>query len=531
MKKISNILMLLAMSLMTMAQQQVAQQGELPCDWWMEGYPDHFCDCRAGTPFQYPFELEISDTVWFSSTVDDLKLGLSAYWIANSSVTFEVYAFCSSLTPTIKLTVGSNQMKEMTIDEINAKLDQMGGSSMSGVISTLVPRIKVYPNGGTGKVYCYPYDEGPKSTCDSTLRFFPGMTFVCSQAEEVYKLYPGNISTKGEGFIRWKQKDNLPGTIRLTKDSCNGEEIANVTLRDSMHVYMLDTTQMKAIKAAKDTIYVHVTHDSSYVGRVVYRNSIKWDDQQIDTTICQGKGLVLPDTTLMQSTVYPNDILYKKADTLAVTTYHLTVEEPEVLYDTLNYKAAQLPTTYRNQYIPKNGWGDYEFMIHQSNRCDDIVRLHVAHDTVRREIEVNDTLCVGRTITYSGVTYSQDTVIRDSIWEDADTWVVRDITIHFTEPELEFDTIAIPMEWLTPSGYWYSVYGILITDFCDTLITKTKKNTCTRLIQLHIKQRSIGVGIDEVPISDMPTVKYLRDGVIYIRREGHEYDLLGRPVK
>jgi len=156
MKRIANIVILLAMSLMAVAQ------SEGQCEWWKEGYPDHFCDCRAGTPFQFPLQVALTDTMWFSTTVEDLKLGLSAYWLASTSLTFEVYAFCSSYTPTITMTVGGNQMREMSMDEINSKLDQMGGSGMGGVISTLVPRIKVYPNnGGTGTVYCYPYDEGP----------------------------------------------------------------------------------------------------------------------------------------------------------------------------------------------------------------------------------------------------------------------------------------------------------------------------------------------------------------------------------
>lgn len=85
MKRITNIVMLLAMSLMAMAQEQMPQ-SELPCDWWMEGYPEHFCDCRAGTPFQFPLQVELTDTMWFSSTVQDLKLGLSAYWLASTAL-------------------------------------------------------------------------------------------------------------------------------------------------------------------------------------------------------------------------------------------------------------------------------------------------------------------------------------------------------------------------------------------------------------------------------------------------------------
>ena len=521
----------MAMSLMMFAQEQMPQANP-PCEGWMDLFPPHYCECHTTSiPFQFPLQVELTDTMWFSTTVDDLKAGLSAYWLANSSLTFEVYAYCLSYVPTITMTVGPNQMREMSVNEINAKLDQMGGAGLGGVMSTLTPRIKVYPNGEGGTVYCYPYDQGPKSTCDSILRFLPRMTYVCDQAEEVYKLYPSNIATNGLGFIRWKQKNNLPATIRMTKDSCNGQEIVNVTLQDSMHVYMLDSAKMKAIKKAKDTIYVHVTHDASYVGRVIYRNTLQWDAQRIDTTLCQGMGLQLPDTTLRQTTVYPNDILFKKGDTLSATTYYLTVEEPTVQYDTLRLKASQLPYNYRNQIIPKNGWGDYSFTIRQANRCDDIVNVHVERIVIREETEVNDTICLGMKATYGGVTYDRDTIIRDSLWADQDTWLVRDITIHFTDPEVEFDTLYIPQEGFTVNGYWDEGYGVLILGYGDTLIVKTQRNKCTRWLQLHIEPRSTGTDMDEIPVSDISAIKYMRDGVMYIRRGEQEYDLLGRPIQ
>ena len=202
-KKIANIVLLLAMSLMTVAQEQMPQAIDTTCYGWFPIYPAHYCECRNNSiPFQFPLEVELTDTMWFSSTAKDMKLGLSAYWIASSSLTFEIYAYCSSVTPTFTMTVGANQMREMSVDDINAKLEQMAGTSASSVIETLTPRIKVYPNGGTGHVYCYPYDQGPKSTCDTILRFLPRMTYVCDQAEEVYKLQPNNIASTGQGFIR-----------------------------------------------------------------------------------------------------------------------------------------------------------------------------------------------------------------------------------------------------------------------------------------------------------------------------------------
>lgn len=514
-----------------MAQQEVPEMKDDYCWGKLPGYPDHYCTCRnTSQNFQYPLDVEVTDTVWYAASVNDLRQGLSAYWFSDCSITFEVYAFCSSKTPTIQLTVGPNQMCDLDVAEINRRLDEMG--DMAELMSqVLTPRVKVYPNGGTGHVYCYPYDQGPVSTCADPLPVIPRMVYVCDQATEVYELQPKNISSNGKGFIQWKQKNNQPGTIRLTLESCNGTEIANATLADSMRVMVLDPNVMKAAKTANKSVFVHVTHPSNYVGRMVYRNSIKWDNQRIDTTLCQGKGLRLQDTTLTQTTVYPNDTLWTVSDTLSLTTYYLTIEAPTPVYDTLRLKAKQLPYNYRNQIIPKEGWGDYDFTIHQAERCDERYLVHVEHDVVKTEMMVNDTLCMGKSVTYGDITYITDTVIRDSTWVDDDTWAIRDITIHFTEPEVEFDTVVVAPSKMTDRGYWYAELGVLV-QYGDTLIVKTKKNTCTRWIRLHVEEGEEETHVDlQSVMYETQACKYLRDGVIFIRREGQEYDLLGRPVK
>jgi len=511
------------------AQEQAPQMKDDWCVGKLPTYPDHYCTCRnASTQFAYPMQVQVSDTMWFYASVDDMKQGLSAYWFADCSITFEVYAFCSSKVPTIAMTVGPNQMREMDVAYINQKLDEMG--DMAELMSqVLTPRVKVYPNGGTGTVYCYPYDQGPTSTCQETLPLIPRMTYVCDQTTEVYELHPEQIASNGQGFIRWKQKKNLAGTIRLTDGACDGPEIGQMTLTDSMRVMMLNADTMQAAKQAGRSVFVHVTHPADYVGRIYYYKTIKWDVQRIDTTICQGKSLQLSDTTLSQTTVYPNDTLWKKGDTLSLTTYYLTIEPPTPQQDTLVLKAAQLPYNYRNQLIPKDGWGDYDLTIHRADQCDERYLLHVEHDVVTRSTVVDTAVCLGRTVTFGGVTYDMDTVIRDSAWADADTWVTSDITIRFTEPETEYDTIAIPASWFVNGRYWYGDLGVTLYGYGDTLIVKTKKNQCTRWIQLHVEEREIGTLVETVP-TEAETYKYIRNGILYIRREGQDYDLMGRPV-
>jgi len=520
MKKILYILLLMA----TCAYAQQENCNALP------SYPYYYCECRnTSMPFSFPLSMDIQDTVWFSATVNDLKQGMSAYWFSDCSVTFEVYAFCLSKEPSISMTVGSNQMREMDVAAINKKLDDMGevASMMS---QTLTPRVRVYPNGGSGHVYCYPYNHGPKSTCsDSILPLIARMTYVCDTTSEVYELKPNRIATNGQGFIQWKQKTNQPCTVWLTKDSCAGPEIARATLSDSLRVMMLDPVQMKAIKQAGKSVFVHVDQASGNVGRLVYRNRIVWEENATDTVLCQGKKLQLADTALTVTTVYPNDTLWKKGDTLNLMTYHLTVEPPVPHYDTLLLKAAQLPTTYHNQIIEKDGWGDYEFTIRRANQCDELYKVHVAHDVTRQETIVDTTVCRGRTLSFANVTYTNDTVIQDSVWADADTWVVRDITIHFAEPELEYDTVAVAPEEIL-DGYLYNALNVLVYSYGDTLIVKTKKNDCTRHVQLTVVEKENTTDMILVP-APSGTYKYMRDGMLYIRREGQDYDLLGRKKK
>ena len=188
--------------------------------------PYYYDDCRNNSiPFAFPMERVIKDTMWFTATIDDIKQGISASWYSDVAVTMEIYAFCASKVPSFTLTVGANQMREMEAEKIQKKLDEMGDAAQA-MAQTLTPHIRIYPhNKGQGTVYCYPYDQGPHSTCDTLLPVFVKKTNVCSSVDNVYELIPTRMSSYGRGFIVWKQKKNLPATIYITTDSCNGPVI------------------------------------------------------------------------------------------------------------------------------------------------------------------------------------------------------------------------------------------------------------------------------------------------------------------
>ena len=160
--------------------------------------------------FQFGMDMEISDTIWFSATIPELKQGLSAYWFSTKGIRLELYALCSSTAPTMTITVGGNTMREMDINFINQKLDEMGNLAEMAE-SVMNPHLRVYPlNGGSGHVMAYPYDEGPHSTCDNLLPVVHGMTYVSNHDEDVYALAPSAIRKNQQMYVQWKQKDNQP---------------------------------------------------------------------------------------------------------------------------------------------------------------------------------------------------------------------------------------------------------------------------------------------------------------------------------
>ncbi len=492
--------------------------------------PYYYDDCRNNSiPFAFPVERVIADTMWFTASFEDMKKGISANWYSDDSVTIEVYAFCTSKVPSFALTVGPNQMREMDAEKINKKLEEAGETAQA-MAQTLTPHIRIYPhNKGKGEVYCYPYDQGPHSTCDKPLPIFSRKTNVCSAADNVYKLIPSRISSSGLGFIVWKQKKDLPGTIYVTKNSCDGPEIGRSVLTDSLHVMVLDSVKMKAAYRAKDTLYIHVEHPEDYVGRMIYRPYIQWKKQVIDTTFCQGKRLVLHDTILTKTTVYTKDTLWTMGDSLACTTYKVTVIPPDTQYTTLKLFASQLPYLYNGTVIPKGGWDkDYYWFVHKTNQCDKLGYVHVERKFNIQHETIDTTICQGKGFAFGEHVYYTDTTTLDSAWLTQDLWAVDTIKLKIQTPETEFDTVTVTPSQMS-AGYVYKPYNIVLNQYGDTLVLAQQKGQCDRKIQITVLQGEDPTTSAEYLTNNQRSAgKFLRNGVMYIRRNGEEYDILGR---
>ena len=333
--------MLMLLPLQAMAQATSCADDEF---WkvYKDSLPDTYCECTYNTtPFVFPIDTVLTEPVWFSAKMDDIKQGMSAYWFSDDSVVLEVYAFCISHRPTISMIVPPNRMYEMPVDEINKRIDELPGSAE--YLKTLEPRIRAYTlHGGVGTVYCYPYNHGPHSTCEKPMEMRSWMTYVCEEAENVYRIPASNIPSKGKAFLRWIHKPdhaNLksqPADIRLTLDSCDGEEAGRATITDSMHVYMFDSAMLVDARKAGRDVWVHVSHVEGITGRLRYFANPKYAEgmPDIDESICLGKTLTVNGREYSSDTTFIEGI-YVNRDTLSTQHVTLTFTEPTPIYDTV----------------------------------------------------------------------------------------------------------------------------------------------------------------------------------------------------
>ena len=346
------------------------------CETWRKtmGYPSYYCYClEESETFQFPLDRIVSDTMWFDANINDLKHGISAYWFADCAVTIEVYAFCSSKTPTISITVGANRMTSKSEEEINKKLAEMG--NMAEIVDKiLTPHIRVYPHGkGSGHVYCYPENQGPHSTCDSLLPVRRTMKYISSHADDVYVLEPKTMPESGQMYVHWKAPNNHPCTLEVASD-CQGGTLFTTTLSDSLDVCWVDSTLLHQKKAAGENLYFRFLHHADTAGWIRFTSDPVYLTSLRDTALCEGKAPWSEQDSLIWT-----DTIWYAIDTLLQQGYRLSILPPDTLADTLAVPHSQLETGY--YYLPADttlrDTGDYVFTIEAEGECTYILLLNV----------------------------------------------------------------------------------------------------------------------------------------------------------
>lgn len=380
------LIVIVAMATLADAQTQLPQARPWSnfCDSTMKilDMPYHYCMCKEfSNEFSFPLEAEISDTVWYTATINDLRQGICAYWFSSVPVTMEVFAFCASKVPTFSLTVGGNQMREVDAKMIDDQLNELSKQEQL-MVETFKPHMRVYPhNGGTGRVYCYPYGQGPESTCADPMPLRAGMTYICEKEKNVYRMEWSSIAASGKSFVLWKQEKNKPCEIRLTLDSCTGEEIGRAVLSDSLHVYQPDSAAIVSARNNKRSIWLHVEHEKGYTGRIYCYNNPKYTEQRLlplKNKVCQGKTLTANFRTYDHDTTF-TDTLWVTRDTLNTQDISFTFTQPTMEYDTVHVSAADLARGYRypSTTVVFYTYTDSTIVIKKNNACTRVVHVTV----------------------------------------------------------------------------------------------------------------------------------------------------------
>ena len=342
-------------------------------------YPYYYCECAQDNTVEFHFGLDtvITDTLWFSATVSELKHGMSAYWFSDKPVHLELYALCSSTQPTFTMNVGANTMRDIDVDFINNKLAEMG--DLAELAETVVrPHLRVYPlKGGQGRVLAFAYDEGPHSTCEDIFPVKNGMTYITNHDEDIYAWLPADMRKDQQMFVQWQQKFNLPCEMEFLRGTCSDPElICKRTMSDSTKLFFPDTAIVNKAKAAGDTLFFRFRHNAEDVGRVRFRYNVKWMESEMDTTFCEGMTLELADTVLKETTDYSGDTVWRCLDTVDIYTYHVHVKQPKLKHDTLWIYKSDLPMYYQKTYYVDR-MGQHDVYIRRKNTCTKHILLQV----------------------------------------------------------------------------------------------------------------------------------------------------------
>ncbi len=452
----------------------------LPC--MGDTMPDYYCDCMGGIPFHYGLDTIVSDTVWFVTKVSDiLNNGMTAYWFSDSVVSIDIFIACHLSNPNKRVELTKNSSRIMSPAEIRAMLGNAG--DMGQLIGNKPVYLRVAPR-AEGRVLIYKYGDSFHSTCnqDSILKVFYGLKYAIAHQKETFLL--PRVRVRSMKFMNWNQKDNEPARVSLVRGDCTtGDTVLTVLMTDSLKPYFFNKTLLQEAYTNNDSMYIVV--ECSKFGYISFHSSARFPGElqhSVDTLMCQG-ALYGLDQVILNDTSFADTVYYYK-DTLGINSVNITVVRPDPVMDTMLLKSKQLYFFYHGQYV--DHFGDYDIIEHADGGCDGRYLLHVEHDLVYQTEEKTVETCQGKTYTINKVAYSTNTIVRDTTTIDADTKKITIYTLRFIPPVLEYDTIYINKRQLP-----YKYEGKYVRSFGDTVMTITKRNTCTRKIRLTVVETEL----------------------------------------
>ena len=466
--------LLIAFLLLALTTTLVAQIPEDCADRQQaNNWPEYYCDCKYNyQKFSIPLDIDISESMWFQANIKDLAQGISAYLHSDCEMKFEVYLFCTSGTPEYEAVFEQNKANTIDGSTIKRKLEEAGYGDSEALFNICISPV----NGFGGRLIMRSEADGMPSSCDDPLYIFPGMSLYSTQPADVYVIDPSNIAEATDIIIHWEGDNNTPCELQLTSNSCDGSIVDEVTLDANNNCYTLTAEVLDEAWFNDEKFYLHFNHAPNTAGFV--RCLVpEYQAAYTDTTICQGKGVLLADTLLTESTTYCVDTVFLHTNQYRVNYLRVTVVEPEIEPDTMAFKYTQQPYLYRNQHAISKP-GNYDLTIHTPGQCDERYALHVYHDIDTLVNVVDTVLCYGASFEYNGKLYLQDVSLGTSTWKNQDTLILDTLNVYFaTTPEIVYDTIM---------QHDYK-YGKTFKQTGDFAFTYTNPTTyCVDSIYLHV---------------------------------------------
>ena len=401
------------------------------------GWPEYYCDCKYNyQDFTLPLDIQVSESKWFKGNINELAQGISAYLHSDCEFSFEIYISCTAKDPRYQAVFDPNQANSIDGSTIKRKLEEEGFSNVDASFYICITPV----NGLGGRLIMRSEADGMPSSCDDPLFIFPGMSLYSTQSTDVYVIDPSNIEEATDIIIHWNGDNGTPCELQITSNSCDGNIVDEVTLDATNNCYTLTAEVLDEAWFNDEKFYLHFNHAPNTAGFV--RCLVpEYKAAYTDTTICQGKGVLLADTLLTESTTYCVDTVFLHTNQYRVNYLRVTVVEPEIELDTMAFKYTQQPYLYRNQHTISKP-GNYDLTIHTPGQCDERYALHVYHD-IDTLVNVVDTfLCYGASYEHEGKLYQKNTFFAKAEWKNQDTLILDTLNVYFaTTPEIVHDTI------------------------------------------------------------------------------------------
>ncbi len=447
--------------------------------------PSYFCECERGIQVTYGIDTIISgnEPVWFRAPFSQMDDGFLSYWYSTGKALIEAFPYCSLDTPALAMVLNGNSSMYVDADEMLVRL----GDNIS-LLQNIDIRMRITPLDATpGRVLFFAGSEGAKTSCEAPLPMYSWNDHVFRDTAAVYYL---NVTSKPQrdGLLRYRnpREMNVPVGLTVTFGTCDGDTMLTHLFTDSIHPCVLPQQLLDSAYRSKLPLYMHFSKpQSKYPAQIYYRNDVKYAEQQIDTVICQGKGLAVADTVLYESTVFSDSIGANrfKSDSIYVIKYNLQIVAEQEKELTLKLKGTQFP--YRYGINRLTGYGDYRFVTHRENECDEAVLLHVVPNYTVTRLTRDTVVCEGLSVTIGGKTLTTKGTLRDTVYSGKylDLQTITTYNVRFTAPELEYDTISVHPEMMP-----YSYYGTYIDNYGESIVTVRQKDECTKRVQLLVRE-------------------------------------------